>query len=92
MPYDAKFGLNFISRTIEHIVNVGGEDVIAIGTDFDGADPPDDIVDESRLPYLTERLFSEYRANGARKYSDEKIKKILGGNVLRLLRSGWGMA
>ncbi|MEZ4670871.1 MAG: membrane dipeptidase [Anaerolineae bacterium] len=92
MPYDAKFGLNFISRTIEHIVNVGGEDVIAIGTDFDGADPPDDIVDESRLPYLTERLFSEYRANGARKYSDEQIKKILGGNVLRLLRSGWGMA
>lgn len=92
MPYDARFGLNFISRTIEHIMTTGGEDVVAIGTDFDGADPPDDIIDESRLPYLTERLFSEYRVSGARKYTDQQISKILGGNALRMLEAGWGRA
>jgi microsomal dipeptidase-like Zn-dependent dipeptidase len=90
MPTETKFGLNFISRTIEHILQVAGEDVIGFGTDFDGADPPDDLVNESKLFYLTERLYSEYSVTGQRKYTDEQIKKILGGNAVRVLMEGWG--
>ena len=89
MPGDVKFGLNFISQTMEHIIQVAGEDYVAIGTDFDGADPPDDLVDESRLLYLTERLMSEYLETGQRKYTDSQIEKILGGNALRVLKAGW---
>ena len=57
MPKESKQGINFISRTIRHLVNVGGEDVVGIGTDFDGfTTPPDDLIDASQMPRLTQRL------------------------------------
>jgi microsomal dipeptidase-like Zn-dependent dipeptidase len=84
MPHETRRGLNFIVRTIEHFVNVGGIDHVAIGSDFDGfTDPPDDLKDASQLPRLTERLMAEG-------YSGEEIGKIWGGNALRVLREGWG--
>jgi microsomal dipeptidase-like Zn-dependent dipeptidase len=89
-PAETKFGINLISRTIEHIVNVGGEDVVGIGTDFDGADPPDDIEDSSEIGRITERLFSEYTLLNKRRYSDRQIEKVLGKNALRVLFEGWG--
>lgn len=84
MPHETKRGLNFIARTLEHFVNVGGIDHVAIGADFDGfTDPPDDLKDASELPKLTQRLLAEG-------YSREQIVKIWGGNTLRVLRQGWG--
>jgi membrane dipeptidase len=84
MPHETKRGLNFITRTIEHFVNVGGAEHTSVGTDFDGfTDPPDDIKDASELPRLTQRLVVEG-------YSEETIIKIWGGNALRVLREGWG--
>jgi membrane dipeptidase len=84
MPHETKRGVNFIARTIEHFVNAAGIEHVAIGTDFDGfTDPPDDLKDASELPYLTQRLISEG-------YEGADIRKILGGNVLRILREGWG--
>jgi len=84
MPHETKRGLNFISRTIEHIVNLTNADFAAIGTDFDGfTDPPDDLKDASQMPKLTQRLI----ADGL---NDEQIRKILGENILRVLRQGWG--
>jgi microsomal dipeptidase-like Zn-dependent dipeptidase len=83
MPHETKRGLNFIARTIKHLVNVGGIDHAAIGSDFDGfTDPPDDLKDASELPKLTQRLVAEG-------YSREQIVKIWGGNALRVLREGW---
>jgi membrane dipeptidase len=83
MPRESHRGLNFISRTIDHVANVGGIDHVGIGTDFDGfTDPPDDLKDASELPRLTQRLL----VSG---YSPEDIAKILGGNALRALRQGW---
>lgn len=84
MPHETKRGLNFIARTLEHFVEVGGIDHVAIGSDFDGfTDPPDDLKDASQFDRLTQRLIAE-------EYSQEEIEKIWGGNVLRVLREGWG--
>jgi membrane dipeptidase len=84
MPHETGQGLNFIARTIDHFVNVAGEDHVGIGTDFDGfTDPPDDLKDASEMPRLTQRLLVEG-------YGEERVKKILGGNALRVLREGWG--
>ena len=84
MPHETRQGLNFITRTIEHLVQVGGIDHVGIGTDFDGfTDPPDDLKDASQLPRLTQRLLAEG-------YSREEVEKIWGGNALSVLKRGWG--
>lgn len=84
MPKESGMGLNFISRTIEHFVNVGGEDAVGIGTDFDGfATPPEDLYNTEQMPRLTQRLLIDG-------HSEARVKKILGGNALRVLREGWG--
>lgn len=91
MPHETRFGLNFIARPLAHFIEVGGEEVAALGTDFDGfTDPPDDLVDASQLPRLTQHLFAAMASPSERRYGDETIRKILGGNALRVLRAGWG--
>ena len=93
MPHETGLGLNFLSRTIEHVRNVGGIGAVAIGTDLDGfTDPPDEIVDASMLPRLTERLKSEYQNHPScctSKFSQGDIVKITSENALRVLRAGW---
>ncbi len=85
MPKESKQGINFISRHIQYLVDVGGEDVVGIGTDFDGfTTPPDDLDSASKLPRLTQRLVVDGHSEG-------RIKKILGENALRMLREGWGL-
>jgi len=81
---DSGLGLKYIERTLNHIVNVCGTDVAAIGTDFDGfTDPPDELVDMSELPRITAYL-------KGLDIDDEIIEKFLGQNALRLLTKGWG--
>ncbi|MBI5563318.1 MAG: membrane dipeptidase, partial [Chloroflexi bacterium] len=84
MPKESGMGLNFISRTIEHFVNIAGEDAVGLGTDFDGfATPPEDLYNTEQMPRLTQRLLIDG-------HSEARVKKILGGNALRVLREGWG--
>jgi len=84
MPKESGQGINFISRHIQYLVHVGGEDAVGIGTDFDGfTTPPDDLDNAAQLPRLTQRMWSDG-------HSEERIKKILGGNALRAIRAGWG--
>ncbi len=62
---------------IDHIVKVAGIDHVGIGADFDGAnDMPEGAQDVSMLPNITYELLK-------RGYSEQDIRKILGGNVLR---------
>ena len=54
---DAKSArLEDILRHAEHFLNLGGEDVLALGSDFDGADMPHDLPDCGALPQLAQRL------------------------------------
>lgn len=66
---------------IDHAVRVAGVDHVGIGSDFDGVGSlPVGLEDVSKMPALTAALVG-------RGYSDEDIKKILGGNVSRVLRA-----
>jgi membrane dipeptidase len=57
-----------------------GEDHVALGTDFDGGPtPPKDMHDVSDLPMITGAMLR-------RGYSEERIRKFLGGNLLRVFR------
>ena len=77
-------GLKHVENTLNHMINVGGVDVVGIGSDLDGfTDPPDEIVDMSEMPRLTSYL-------SALGYTSKQLQGILGGNALRVLREGWG--
>ena len=66
---------------IDHIVRVAGIDHVGLGSDFDGfgPPPPTGLDDVTRLPGITAGLV-------ARGYSAEQVRKILGGNFLRVFR------
>jgi membrane dipeptidase len=65
---------------IDHIVKVAGIDHVGIGGDYDGVNTlPEQLDDVSGYPYLTQALLD-------RGYSEDDIRKILGGNILRALR------
>lgn len=79
-------GLDPIVDTIKHIVDIGGIDSVAIGSDFDGfTDPPDDIKDVSEMPRLAVALKSAG-------FSESDILKIMGENAFRVLKTGWQKA
>ena len=63
---------------IDHAVKLVGADHVGLGSDFDGASMPEGMEDASKLPKITESLM---RAG----YSDDDIRKILGGNMLRVM-------
>jgi membrane dipeptidase len=66
---------------INHSVSVGGIDTVGIGTDFDGVGcVPPDLNSYSKFPALTKALLQEG-------YSAEDIKKIYGGNLLRVMKA-----
>jgi membrane dipeptidase len=65
---------------IEHIIKVAGVEHVGIGSDFDGINStPQQLDDVSYYPYITQELLN-------RGHSKEDIRKILGGNLLRVLR------
>lgn len=71
-----------LNRFIDHIAYVAdmiGIDHVGIGTDYDGGVPHPIIPEVSRLVELTQGLMD-------RGFSDEEIKKIWGGNFLRVMK------
>jgi membrane dipeptidase len=65
---------------IDHVRRVAGIDHVGIGGDFDGISTvPEGLEDVSTYPALTAELLR-------RGYSDDDVKKILGLNVLRIMR------
>jgi membrane dipeptidase len=65
---------------IEHIIKTAGIDHVGLGSDFDGiGSTPVQLDDVSYYPYITQELLN-------RGYKREEILKVLGGNLLRVMR------
>jgi membrane dipeptidase len=64
----------------EHIIRVAGIDHVGLGSDFDGVGGllPAGMDDVTRLPLIAQGLLE-------RGYSEQDIKKVLGGNMLRVM-------
>ncbi len=63
---------------IDHIVKIAGIDHVGIGTDFDGGGGVSDCYDASQMGNITLELVK-------RGYTENDIKKIWGGNLMRVL-------
>jgi membrane dipeptidase len=74
-----------IIEHIDHVVKLVGPDHVGLGSDFDGADMPEGLEDCSKLPKITEALLRKG-------YSEEDIRKILGGNILRVMEQSEKMS
>ncbi len=69
-----------VADHIDHIRQTAGIDHIGLGGDFDGiTSVPVGLEDVSTYPMLTAELIR-------RGYSDEDVMKILGNNILRVMR------
>ena len=66
---------------IDHIAKVAGMDHVGLGSDFDGVSgaTPEGIDSAADLPKITQALLD-------RGYNADDIRKILGGNLLRVFR------
>jgi membrane dipeptidase len=65
---------------IDHIAKTAGVDSVGLGSDFDGIDKvPAQLEDVSTYPKITQGLLD-------RGYSEADIRKILGANLLRVMR------
>jgi membrane dipeptidase len=89
-------GVNFVpaflggaslAQVLEHVtylVSLMGADGVALGSDFDGfTGRVNGLEDVSRIPALTAGLLD-------RGFEPETIRKILGGNALRVFGEVWG--
>jgi membrane dipeptidase len=76
-----KATLSQVADHFEHVRKVAGIDHVGIGSDFDGIDTtPTGLQDVSTFP----ALFAELIRRG---WSDDDLKKLARGNILRVLRA-----
>jgi membrane dipeptidase len=80
VPEELKITVDDWVAVVDRAIQFVGEDHVALGTDFDGGPtPPRDMHDISDLPMITDAMLR-------RGYSEERIRKFLGGNLLRVFR------
>jgi membrane dipeptidase len=71
--------LSVLLDHFDHIARVAGVDHVGLGSDFDGVSAlPVGMEDVTRLPRIAQGLLD-------RGYSESDVRKILGGNMLRVL-------
>jgi membrane dipeptidase len=74
-----RVGAGAVVRHLEHAIRVGGEDVAALGSDWDGLIvTPRDMPTVLELPVLVQHMLD-------RGFHEDRIARILGGNALRVL-------
>ena len=84
VPSEVRMTVDELIEVIDYAVRLVGEDHVAIGADFGGAVfPPRGIEDIGGYPKITEGLVRKG-------YSEQRIRKIMGGNLLRLIREVTG--
>jgi membrane dipeptidase len=69
-------------RHIDHVVKIAGPDHVGLGSDYDGISgmTPTGMEDVSKYPLLVKEMI-------AMGYSDQDIRKIMGLNILRVLKT-----
>jgi membrane dipeptidase len=78
--------LSMVADHVEYIRKVAGIDHVGLGGDLDGIDvTPSGLEDVSKYPALTAELLR-------RGWPDEDIKKLLGLNVLRVMKQAEAVA
>ena len=75
---DAQATILDVMVHLEHAIDVMGIDHVGLGTDFDGDGGVPGLADSSELLNFTRQLLRK-------RYSDEDIQKIWGGNFLRVM-------
>lgn len=81
--YASRPALSQLVDHIDYIVKLVGDDYAGIGSDYDGVGSlPVGLEDVTTYPKITEELFR-------RGYSKKSINKILGGNVLRVMKANF---
>lgn len=78
-PADETSRIERMAAHVMHLLRVGGEDVPAIGTDFDGISGALEIADPTQL----QKLFDALLHAGM---TQRQLDKFLSGNVLRVIR------
>ena len=74
--------LEAVYRHVDAILQLGGEDVVGFGSDFDGIDAwPEGLANPADFPALLNFL----AARGG--YAPEVLEKIAGGNLFRVLKA-----
>jgi len=74
-------GLAQLIDHIDYIIKMVGDDYVGIGSDFDGVTSlPMQMDDVTCYPLITKELIK-------RGYTKKSIRKILGGNVLRVMKA-----
>ncbi|HEU0164142.1 MAG TPA: dipeptidase [Thermomicrobiales bacterium] len=81
---DGTMPLSVMADHVDYMVERIGIDRVALGSDFDGAQMPDELKDVAGLPKLIDVL----RTRG---YDDDALRKIGYENWLRVLELTWGM-
>lgn len=72
-------GFAAILRHTEHFLKLGAEDVLALGSDFDGATLPPDLDSAEKALGLADYLLSHG-------ISEAQVEKIMFGNAMRFFR------
>jgi membrane dipeptidase len=73
--------LSMLIDHIDYIARLAGVDYVGLGSDFDGTYPvPQQLDDVTAYPLITKALVEKG-------YSKKEIDKILGGNLLRVLKA-----
>lgn len=80
---DVQPTINDLIDHIDYIVKLVGDDYVGIGSDYDGISAlPKGLEDVTTYPKITAALLE-------RGYSKKSIRKILGGNVLRVMKANF---
>jgi membrane dipeptidase len=74
-------------KHIDHVVRIAGPDHVAMGSDFDGISgmTPTGVEDVSKYPVIVRGLIEMG-------YSEENIRKIMGLNLVRVMREAENIA
>lgn len=70
--------IDFMLKHIEHMVNVGGEECICLGTDFDGIHGKLEIDSVSKIPLLFEKMNAYgFKCNFIEKFSYKNAYRVI---------------